>query len=79
MGLAADTADELVDAVRTLADEGVDFIKVMATGGMMTSSSNPYGAQYTDAQLSALVLEARTADEAGRGACTVGGWRARCS
>jgi imidazolonepropionase-like amidohydrolase len=59
MGLAADTADELVIAVRTLADEGVDFIKVMATGGMMTSSSNPYGAQYTDAQLSALVLEAR--------------------
>ena len=59
MGLAADTAEELVDAVRTLAGEGVDFIKVMATGGMMTASSKPYGAQYTDAQLSALVLAAK--------------------
>jgi imidazolonepropionase-like amidohydrolase len=59
MGFVADTADEVVSAVQALAEEGVDFIKVMATGGMMTSTSNPYQAQYTDAQLSELVSEAR--------------------
>ena len=34
----------------------------MATGGMMTASSNPYAAQYTPAELTELVLEARRLD-----------------
>jgi imidazolonepropionase-like amidohydrolase len=59
MGLVADSVAGLVSAVAALADEGVDFIKVMATGGMMTSTSNPYAAQYTASELTQLVLEAR--------------------
>ena len=62
MGLVADSAGELRSAARTLADEGVDFVKVMATGGMMTAGSNPYAAQYTPAELTELVLEARRLD-----------------
>jgi imidazolonepropionase-like amidohydrolase len=59
MGLAAESGEELREAVATLAEEGVDFIKVMATGGMMTHTSDPFSAQYTSAQLTELVSEAR--------------------
>jgi len=59
MGLIADSGSELRAAVTALAGEGVDFVKVMATGGMMTSTSNPYAAQYTPEQLTELVLEAK--------------------
>lgn len=58
MGVLADTEEQICGAVRSLADEGVDFIKVMATGGMMTSSSNPYAAQYSMGALTTLVHEA---------------------
>jgi imidazolonepropionase-like amidohydrolase len=58
MGLIAETAPELRGAVNELADEGVDVIKVMATGGMMTPGSDPYHAQYTAEELAALVREA---------------------
>jgi imidazolonepropionase-like amidohydrolase len=59
MGIHANSSDELLAAVAELSEEGVDFVKVMATGGMMTSSSNPYAAQYSQTQLSVLVGEAR--------------------
>ncbi len=49
------TREELVAAVERLAAAGVDCVKVMATGGMMTPSSNPYVAQYTTEQLAAAV------------------------
>jgi imidazolonepropionase-like amidohydrolase len=58
MGLIAETASDLRAAVRELSDEGVDVIKVMATGGMMTPGSDPYRAQYTADELAALVREA---------------------
>lgn len=45
-GELADTADELLVAVDRLAAAGVDWIKVMATGGMATPGSDPYVAQY---------------------------------
>jgi imidazolonepropionase-like amidohydrolase len=58
MGLVAQDSDEVRAAVRELVDEGVDFIKVMATGGMMTPGSDPYRPQYSQVELDALVTEA---------------------
>ena len=54
-GEHADTGDELIAAVERLAATGVDCVKVMATGGMATPSSNPYLAQYTVEQLAPAV------------------------
>jgi imidazolonepropionase-like amidohydrolase len=58
MGLVAEGSDEVRAAVRELVDEGVDFVKVMATGGMMTPGSDPYRPQYSQVELDALVREA---------------------
>lgn len=58
MGLIAETAAELRSAVRDLHRDGADFVKVMATGGMMTPGSDPYAAQYSADALSQLVAEA---------------------
>jgi imidazolonepropionase-like amidohydrolase len=61
MGLIAETPTEVRDAVKELVAEGVDFIKVMATGGMMTPGSDPYHPQYGREALHALVEEAHQA------------------
>lgn len=58
-GLEADGLLEVVKAVRRLCKAGVDFIKVMATGGGMTPGTNPRAPQYTQEELTALVAEAR--------------------
>jgi imidazolonepropionase-like amidohydrolase len=58
MGLVANSLEEVDVAVRELCAEGVDFIKVMATGGMMTPGSDPYRAQYPEPILEHLVAEA---------------------
>lgn len=58
MGLHADTSDEVRHAVRWLCEQGVDFIKIMATGGMMTPGSNPWMAQYSAEELHIAVEEA---------------------
>jgi imidazolonepropionase-like amidohydrolase len=50
--------DEVRRAVRWLCEQGCDFIKVAATGGMMTEGSNPWAAQYSVAELQVLVDEA---------------------
>jgi imidazolonepropionase-like amidohydrolase len=42
-------------AVREHAERGVDVIKVMASGGMLTAGSDPLGAQFTVAQLREVV------------------------
>lgn len=57
-GLVADTADELRKAVRSMCQAGVDFVKVCATGGMMTEGSNPLQPQYRPDELQAAVDEA---------------------
>ena len=54
----ADTADEVVTAVRTQIRLGADLIKVMATGGMFTPTANPARPQYSTETLSAAVEEA---------------------
>lgn len=44
--LIADTRDAVAAAARRMLEEGADFLKVMATGGNMTASSDPMRAQY---------------------------------
>ncbi|MGI8312771.1 amidohydrolase family protein [Saccharopolyspora hattusasensis] len=62
MGGIADGVDEVRAQVRRHADQGVDLIKVMATGGFMTPGSHPSEARYTVEELSALVAEAHASD-----------------
>jgi imidazolonepropionase-like amidohydrolase len=59
MGGEADGELGVRIAVRERARAGVDWIKVMATGGMMTPGSNHFAAQYTVDELCALVEEAQ--------------------
>jgi imidazolonepropionase-like amidohydrolase len=61
LGLVADTYDEVGRAARRMLDEGADFLKVMATGGNMTPSSDPMKAQYDDATLRLIADIGRTA------------------
>jgi imidazolonepropionase-like amidohydrolase len=58
-GLEADGEDELRKSVRQLAKDGVDFIKIAASGGGMTPGSNPRAPQYTVEELGVIVEEAR--------------------
>jgi len=68
-GLEADSRDDVIRATRMLIREGVDFVKIMATGGGMTVGTNTAQPQYDAEALSAIVEEARrigTPSEAGR-------------
>ena len=58
VGLRADNADEIRKSVRWLVENGVDFIKIMATGGYMTPISNRRRAQYDEYELKIVVEEA---------------------
>ena len=62
MGGEADSEDDLRRIVRTHHKHGADLIKVMATGGFMTTGSAPWYAQFTAAQLALIVAEARRVD-----------------
>jgi len=55
----ADSADAVRALARKLHKDGVDFYKVMATGGRMTPGSNPTMAQFTLDEMQALVGEAK--------------------
>ena len=59
LGGEADTADDLRRLARRLAKDGVDFFKIMSTGGRMTPNTNVSAAQYSVDEISALVAEAR--------------------
>jgi imidazolonepropionase-like amidohydrolase len=63
MGGEADSEDDLRRMVRTHHKHGVDLIKVMSTGGFMTTGSAPWYAQFTAAQLAVIVEEARRVDK----------------
>jgi imidazolonepropionase-like amidohydrolase len=54
-----DSADGMRQLARTLAKSGVDFFKVMSTGGRMTPNTNVTAAQFTVEELQALVSEAK--------------------
>ncbi|HEY8742333.1 MAG TPA: amidohydrolase family protein, partial [Chloroflexota bacterium] len=57
-GLEADGVAEVIKATRRLCKGGVDFIKVMATGGGMTPGTNARAPQYSVEELAAIVTEA---------------------
>jgi imidazolonepropionase-like amidohydrolase len=55
----ADSVDAIKALARKLHKDGVDFYKVMATGGRMTPGSNPTMAQFSLDEMQALVGEAK--------------------
>lgn len=55
LGGEADSTEALVDAVEERASRGVDWIKVMATGGFVTAGTDPWRPQYNDDQLTTIV------------------------
>lgn len=57
-GGVADSIDEIRKQVRALCAAGVDWVKVMASGGNMTAGSNPLEPQYSEAELAELVNDA---------------------
>jgi imidazolonepropionase-like amidohydrolase len=63
MGGEADSEDDLRRLVRTHHKHGADLIKVMSTGGFMTTGSAPWYAQFTTAQLSVIVEEVARVDK----------------
>jgi len=61
LGGEADGAEALVDAVNARAARGVDWIKVMATGGFTTTGTDPWQPQYNGDELAAVVRAAHRA------------------
>ncbi|AKN16502.1 metal-dependent hydrolase family protein [Mycobacterium haemophilum] len=58
LGGEADSTEALIDAVQERAARGVDWIKVMATGGFTTVGTDPWRPQYDHDQLAAVVAAA---------------------
>jgi len=61
LGREANGADEVRKAAREQIKAGVDIVKLMATGGVMTPAVEPGSEQFTEAELRAGVEEARKA------------------
>jgi imidazolonepropionase-like amidohydrolase len=55
----ADGPEEIVKAVRTNFKNGADFIKILATGAVLSKGISPGAQQYSDEELRAAVTEAR--------------------
>jgi imidazolonepropionase-like amidohydrolase len=55
----ADGPDEVTKAVRTNLKNGADFIKILATGAVLSRGIPPGAQQYSDAEIEAAVVEAR--------------------
>jgi imidazolonepropionase-like amidohydrolase len=58
MGGECDTADDLRRMVRLHHKMGAGFVKVMSTGGFMTEGAPPWSAQFSLAEVEAVVAEA---------------------
>ena len=54
----ADGPDEITKAVRTNFKHGADFIKILATGAILSKGIDPGAQQYSDAEIQAAVTEA---------------------
>jgi imidazolonepropionase-like amidohydrolase len=54
----ADGPDEIVKAVRTNLKFGADFIKILATGAVLSKGIQPGAQQYSDEEIQAAVTEA---------------------
>jgi imidazolonepropionase-like amidohydrolase len=61
LGLVADTPDEVGRAAERMLAEEADFLKVMATGGNMTASSDPMRPQYDRESLTLIADLGRSA------------------
>lgn len=61
LGGEAEGTEALVDAVREHAARGVDWVKVMATGGFTTAGTDPWRPQFDGDQLAAIVGAAHAA------------------
>jgi len=55
----ADGPEEVTKAVRTNLKNGADFIKILATGAVLSKGVPPGSQQYSDAEIQAAVTEAR--------------------
>lgn len=55
----ADGPSEVTKAVRTNLKNGADFIKILATGAMLSKGISPGAQQYSDEEIRAAVVEAR--------------------
>lgn len=55
LGGSVDGPDEIRAAVRERAERGVDVVKVMASGGMVTMGTDVFGVQFTPEELRVLV------------------------
>ncbi len=62
LGLIADSRDEVRQAAERMLAEDADFLKVMATGGNMTPSSDPMRAQYDPETLTLIADLGRSAN-----------------
>lgn len=60
-GIKADGKDACLKAVRTQLRSGVDLIKIMATGGVMTKGVEPGNAQFTVDEMKVMIEEAHKA------------------
>lgn len=60
-GIEADGKDACLKAVRTQLRSGVDLIKIMATGGVMTKGVEPGNAQFTVDEMKTMIEEAHKA------------------
>ena len=67
LGAEADTTDEVVRRVRERKKAGVDAVKIMASGGGYTPTSNPRSQQYGLETMRAAVAEAHRLGPAGPG------------
>jgi imidazolonepropionase-like amidohydrolase len=54
----ANTADEVRERVRAILNGGADFIKLMATGAVLTQGTKPGASEYTEDQIRAAVEQA---------------------
>ncbi len=63
LGLIANSHDEVRRAAEKMIEEDADWLKVMATGGNMTVSSDPMQAQYDDEALSMIADIGRRANK----------------
>ena len=59
VGRVADGPDEVVKAVREQIHAGCDFVKIMATGGVMTPGVNPEDAHYSAEEMAVGIAEAK--------------------
>jgi imidazolonepropionase-like amidohydrolase len=63
LGLIADTVEDVERAAHRMLAEDADFLKVMATGGNMTASSDPMKPQYDAGTLARIADIGRGADK----------------